>query len=168
MIRKILFKNNLWIIALICFGVLIIDISCSLLKKDTTSKKDENSSAKTEIVAGVDTEYYSTVEKEAGFQNGNIKTFASYLKKNTKYPAAALKKNQQGTVVIQFGIDCYGSIKVFSTLKSSGFKLLDNEALRAINSSPKWNPAKIKDKSVGQLFILHVKFNLKTRSIEIK
>jgi hypothetical protein len=40
--------------------------------------------------------------------------------------------------------------------------------VRAIKASPKWTPAKVKEKSVGQLFILQIKFNLKTRRVEVR
>ena len=117
----------------------------------------------------VDTEYYSMVEKPASFQNGDLVSFCStFLKKNTKYPIPALKKKQQGTVIIQFGVDCFGSLKIFSVLKSSGVKILDDEALRVLKLSPKWSPAKLGNKLVGQIFMLQIKFNARTRSVEIK
>jgi TonB family protein len=165
------YKHKIDIIAFILvvtcvIGLLIITTSCSLLKKAPAPV--ENVTPKIEATATVDTEYYSMVEKEALFQNGNINTFMVYLKKNTRYPALAQKKKQQGTTAVQFGVDCYGAVKIFAILKSSGSKTLDDEAVRAIKASPKWTPAKVKEKSVGQLFILQIKFNLKTRRVEVK
>ena len=157
---------------LFCVSVLIVVIllgssSCGV-KKVTNTENIEQTQLKNTLPADIDTEFYDVVEKPAIFQNGDIKTFFVYLKKNTKYPLQALKKNQQGSIVVQFGIDCYGSIKVFSILKSSGIKLLDNEVLRAIKSSPKWTPAKLTGKSVGQLYMAQIKFSAKTKSVEIK
>jgi|WetSurMetagenome_2_1015567.scaffolds.fasta_scaffold428893_2 TonB family protein len=154
------------LIASFILGLLITSASCSLIKKAPAPA--ETTAPKIEAAATVDTEYYSMVEKEALFQNGNINTFMTYLKKNTRYPALAQKKKQQGTAAVQFGVDCYGAVKIFALLKSSGSKILDDEAVRAIKASPKWTPAKVKDKSVGQLFILQIKFNLKTRRVEVK
>jgi periplasmic protein TonB len=159
-------RNTATALIVLVFIILITSQSC-LVKKSTTVEQVD-SSLVVPAKAQVDTEYYSTVETQASFQNGDINTFITYLKKNTKYPATALKKKQQGTTAVQFGVDCYGSVKVFAVLKSSGFKVLDNEAVRAIKSSPKWSPAKIKEVSVGQLFLLQIKFNAKTRKVEIK
>lgn len=147
----------------IVFFLLIVS-SCSINKKAAGT----NTSDALSLAANVDTEYYMKVEKPATFQGKDVNAFISYLKTNTKYPVAALKKKQQGLVAIQFGVDCYGNTKFISYLKSSKYKLLDNEAKRAILSSPKWVPAKVGSKSVGQLFILQVKFNAVKKSIEIR
>ena len=148
--------------------ILLGSTSCGVKKITSTENIEQTQLNKSTLPADIDTEFYDVVEKPAIFQNGDIKTFFVYLKKNTKYPLQALKKNQQGSAVVQFGIDCYGSLKVFSLLKSSGIKLLDNEVLRAIKSSPKWTPAKLTGKSVGQLYMAQIKFSAKTKSIEIK
>ena len=117
----------------------------------------------------VDTEFYSMVEKPALFQNGDFNTFrTTFLKTNIKYPINALKKKQQGTVIVSCGIDCFGSLKVFTILKSSGVKVLDNEAIRVLKLSPKWTPASADKKLVGQMCTFQIKFNAKTRSVELK
>ena len=152
---------------LFSFVVSIYNISCSVNKSATSSNNTDSLALAKTLTAQVDTEYYSKVEKPALFQNGDVNTFISYLKKNTKYPVAALKKKQQGTAIIQFGIDCYGAVKIFSIMKSSGVKLLDDESKRALNSSPKWTPAKTGNKSVGQLMVLQFKFSAVTRTIQI-
>jgi TonB family protein len=161
-------KTILKVAIVLSFPILFTTFSCSIKKAAKTDTSADSLYISNNNVATVDTEYYSVVEKVASFQNGDINTFMLYLKKNTRYPLNALKKKQQGTTVVQFGVDCYGSLKIFSVLKSSGIKILDDEAKRAINSSPKWVPAKIKNKSVGQLFMIQVKFNAKTKAIEIK
>jgi len=116
----------------------------------------------------VDTEYYATVETPARFQGNDIIAFLQFLKKNIKYPPAALQKGQQGTVAVQFGVNWDGKVEVFSILKSSGSKLLDNEVVRVINSSPAWEPARQQQKRVGQLFMVQVSFHARTRKIEVK
>lgn len=161
-------KKNIPILFVLFIGIAFYTNSCSVKKSTSASSNSDSLALAKNQAALVDTEYYSTVEKTAMFQNGDVNSFISYLKKNTKYPVAALKKKQQGTAFIQFGVDCYGAVKIFSIMKSSGFKLLDDEAKRSIGSSPKWVPAKIGNKSVGQLIVLQVKFNAKTRMVEIK
>lgn len=155
------------ILALVFF-VVLLQQSCMLHKKATTLPIDSSKVEKQTNIATVDTEYYSIVEKPAQFQSPDFNVFRMFLKKSTNYPYAALKKKQQGTVVIQFGVSCYGETKFFSILKSSGVKMLDDEAVRALKALPKWEPAKMGNKSVGQIFVIQVKFDAKKRSVTIK
>ncbi|MCX7987267.1 MAG: energy transducer TonB [Bacteroidales bacterium] len=116
----------------------------------------------------VDTEYYATVEIPARFQGNDVNSFLAYLKKNIKYPTNALRKGQQGLVVVQFGVNWDGRVEVFSVLKSSGSKLLDQEVIRAIQTSPNWEPAQNQKKRVGQLLMVQVNFHARTRKIDVK
>jgi TonB family protein len=152
---------------IIIIGIAFYTLSCSVKKSVSKTINSDSLAQANNQAAIVDTEYYSIVEKTAKFQNGDVNTYITYLKKNTKYPIYSLRRRQQGTVIIQFGVDCFGTVKIFSVLKSSGFKVLDDEAKRSIGSSPKWTPAKIGNKSVGQLMVLQVHFNAKTRMVEI-
>lgn len=154
------------IITIFCFG--LVCISSCIGKKPVSQIPVVDSLLMQPAKADIDTEYYSMVEKNAIFQNGDINTFKTYLKKNVKYPANALKKKQQGSAVIQMGVDCYGSVKILSVLKSSGYPLIDNEIKRAIIASPKWIPAQNQGTKVGQLHMLTFIFRLKTRAVEIK
>ena len=147
---------------------MLILSSCKTKQTVLESPKVDSSALLAAAKPEVDTEYYAVVEKPAIFQNGDINTFVSFLKKNTKYPYNALKRQQHGLVAIQFGVDCYGKVKIISTLKSSGYPLLDKEVIRAISSSPTWIPAQNQGVKVGQLFLLQFTFKFKTRSIEIK
>jgi TonB family protein len=150
---------------LVFIGFIAIFSSCKPSKAIT--EVDSNKPAQ-QTEALVDTDYYLTVQKMPEFQGGDINTFITYLQKQIKYPQAALNKKKQGLTAIQIGIDCYGKVNVLSILKSSGSKLLDNEAKRAILTSPKWNPAILDKKAVGKLYVLQFKFNATTRKIEIK
>lgn len=152
------------IILLLTIATLLIP-AC-ILKRSTVSSEKIPTEQTAEPT--VDTEYYATVEAPARFQGSDISAFQAYLKKNIKYPAAALKKRQQGTVAVQFGVNWDGKVEVFSVLKSSGYKLLDEEVVRAIKTSPAWEPAKIQNKRVGQLFMVQVSFNARTRKIDIR
>ncbi len=147
----------------ICF--LLIISSCIAMKKEKPQIQEAEEKEQKPVV---DTEYYSLVEKPAQFNGGDINNFKIYLKSNIKYPVTALKKRQQGTVVVQFGVNWDGEVEVFSILKSSGYKVLDEEAVRAIKQSPKWIPAQNQNVRVGQLYIIQVSFNVRTRKIEIK
>lgn len=70
-----------------------------------------------------------------------------FLAKSIKYPVEAQRSGKQGTVNISFVIEKDGMItnaKIVQPLYPS----LDKEALRVINSMPKWTPGKLKDGTV--------------------
>jgi len=56
------------------------------------------------------------------------------------YPALAALSGYQGTLYLQFDINKDGSLGVVEVLKSSGYKILDDEAVRAISSSAPFQP----------------------------
>ncbi len=57
-----------------------------------------------------------------------------------KYPELAALSGLQGTLYIQFDIMKDGSLGNLELLKSSGYKILDDEALRAIRNSAPFQP----------------------------
>ncbi len=57
-----------------------------------------------------------------------------------KYPELAAISGYQGTLYIKFDILKDGSLGDVEVLKSSGYKILDDEALRAIHSSAPYQP----------------------------
>ena len=70
-----------------------------------------------------------------------------FLAKSIKYPVEAQRLGKQGIVNISFVIEKDGMItnaKIVQPLYPS----LDKEALRVINSMPKWTPGKLKDGTV--------------------
>ena len=63
-----------------------------------------------------------------------------------------------GKSYIRFVVDWDGQVKDVSVFKSSGFKPLDNEAVRVVKLSPRWTAAKNNDICVPQQFVLPVEF----------
>jgi protein TonB len=57
-----------------------------------------------------------------------------------KYPELAAVSGYQGTLYIKFDILKDGSLGDVEVLKSSGYKILDDEALRSIRSSAPFQP----------------------------
>lgn len=71
---------------------------------------------------------------------GQNKGWAKYLSKNFNYPERAINNEIQGEVWIQFVVDTVGNVIEPRICKSVEFSL-DEEALRIIRSSPRWEPA---------------------------
>jgi protein TonB len=83
----------------------------------------------------------------------------TYLQTNLTYPEAARKANLQGKVFVQFVVQEDGSISDVEILKGIGGGC-DEEAVRVIAASPKWNPGKQKGVAVKQRMSVPIAFNL--------
>ena len=75
------------------------------------------------------------------FPGGGMSAFMDYIKTNMRYPASAKENGTQGRVTVQFVVDEDGSIKDSKVLRSVD-KDMDAEALRLINTMPKWKPGR--------------------------
>ena len=103
-------------------------------------------------------EIFDVVEKMPEFPGGNA-ALMSYLAKNIKYPTIAQENGTQGRVIVQFVVNKDGSI-VDAKVARSVDPYLDKEALRVINSMPKWNPGMQRNKPVRVKYTVPVVFRL--------
>lgn len=56
------------------------------------------------------------------------------------YPEQARLKNQQGTLLVKFGINKDGSLAYADVIRSSGYPILDEAAIKAIKEASPFNP----------------------------
>lgn len=147
------------------FALLVAgNISCS---QDASKKED----AKEEVVApasqevkeapaekAAEEEIFMVVEQMPEFPGG-IKELMDYLGTNVKYPENAMKKNVQGRVVVQFVVEKDGSLSEASVIRSIDPDL-DAEALRVVQTMPKWKPGMQKGQAVRVKYTLPVSFKL--------
>lgn len=80
-----------------------------------------------------------------------------YVSKNTKYPPIAKDAGIQGTVYVYFVVDKSGDVTDSKVLRPVDPRL-DAEALRVINTLPKFEPGKQRGKSVSVQYTIPVKF----------
>ena len=90
---------------------------------------------------------------------GGMQECMKWLGKNINYPAEAKEKGTQGRVIIQFVVEKDGSITEAKVARGVD-PLLDAEALRVINSSPKWKPGKQGGQPVRVKYTIPVAFRL--------
>ena len=153
--KKSYSKNEIYCFLTLCMTLYIFNIN-TLFAKDL-----QDYSQKVSIVSVErDTNYYVRVDENAGFLKGGINEFNQFLVKKLIYPDNEKINKIEGKVVAQFGVNCFGDIGFVKILRSSGNVNFDNEAIRVIKSSPKWTPAKIGKKFVGQNFMTIVTFKL--------
>ncbi len=98
------------------------------------------------------------VDKMPSFPGG-VKEMMEYLANNIKYPVMAREANIQGTVVLTFVVGKDGSITDVGVLKEIGGGCT-KEAMRVVESMPKWSPGEMKGNNVKVRFTLPVKFKL--------
>lgn len=106
----------------------------------------------------VKTEVYTVVEKMPSFPGGT-EGLMKYLAQNIKYPVVAQKEGKQGRVIVQYIIDADGSIRNVNVVRSIDTSL-DAEAVRVVESMPKWEPGMQNGEKVSVKYTLPVMFKL--------
>ena len=101
---------------------------------------------------------FDVVEVMPQYPGGQI-AMLKYIMENIKYPEQAMKEGIQGRVTVRFIVEKDGSISNVKPVLSV-HPLLDKEAVRVVNSMPKWSPGKQKGKPVRVQFNVPVMFKL--------
>ena len=97
------------------------------------------------VIKASDSLAFAKVEKESEYPGG-MAGWTTYLNNNMRYPPKAMKKNIQGTVIVQFIIDATGNVTDIEAIE--GPHMLAEEAVRLIKASGKWIPAQQDGKKV--------------------
>lgn len=147
------------------FALLVAgNISCS---QDASQTED----AKEEVVAPVSTDVTAvptdSVAKDEVFMvaeqmpefPGGMKELLKFLQDNLRYPNSAMEKNVQGRVIVQFVVEKDGTPTEFKVLRSVDPDL-DAEALRVLQTMPKWKPGMQRGEVVRVKYTVPVSFKL--------
>jgi protein TonB len=84
-------------------------------------------------------EPFAIVEIMPSFRGGDINKFRDWVQKRTNYPQAAIVNRIQGRVYLTFIVEPDGSVSNVTVVKGVD-PIIDNEAVKAIEASPKWSP----------------------------
>ena len=101
---------------------------------------------------------FDVVEVMPQYPGGPI-AMLKYLMENIKYPEQAMKEGIQGRVTVRFIVEKDGSISDVKPILSV-HPLLNKEAVRVVESMPKWTPGKQNGKPVRVRFNVPVMFKL--------
>ena len=105
---------------------------------------------------------FAVVEQKPVFQGGETgMEFTKWVFSQIKYPEEAKEEQIQGRVTLQFTIAKDGNVKDVTVAKSSGSKILDDEAVRVVSMSPQWEPGKQNGEPVNVRFTFPVVFQMK-------
>ncbi|MFV0590775.1 MAG: TonB family protein [Draconibacterium sp.] len=112
------------------------------------------------IVRNVDLgeQVFLIVEDMPVFPGGDL-ALRKYIANTVKYPVLAQEKNIQGKVYVTFVVGEDGYVKN-ATIARGVDPALDKEALRVVNSLPKWKPGKQKGKAVAVSYTVPINFVL--------
>jgi periplasmic protein TonB len=98
------------------------------------------------------------VQKLPSFPGGEAELM-KYLSENIKYPAIARENNIQGTVALSFIVEKNGSLSNVKILKDPGGGC-GKEAVRVLETMPRWTPGEANGNPVRVKFTLPVRFRL--------
>jgi len=104
---------------------------------------------------------YDHVEAMPEFPGGDA-ALLKWLQDNVKYPVEAQEKGIQGTVYLRFVVTPDGSVDNVEVVKSSN-PILDEEAVRAIKTMPKFTPGKQDGKPVYVYYQVPVRFKMEDK-----
>ena len=144
--------------------IVMLAIACVACTKTT---KTENTNTEETSIAEVTTsnteeeieEVFMVVEEKPEFPGG-MGELMTYLGSNIQYPSKAKENHWEGRAVCQFIIEKDGSISNAEIIRSSGFQLLDIEAMRVIQNMPNWTSGKQNGDSVRVKFAIPITFKL--------
>jgi protein TonB len=101
------------------------------------------------------------VEIMPTFNGGDpAREFNKYILKSLHYPEVAAQNNVSGKVIVKFVINPEGRLVKAEVIRGV-HPDLDNEALRVINSSPKWEPGIQSGHRVSVIYVFPINFVLR-------
>jgi TonB family protein len=101
---------------------------------------------------------FTVVEEMPEFPGGEA-AMRKFIAGNIKYPAEAIKEGIRGKVYVSFVVKADGSV-ADAKIARGVHPLLDNEAIRVVNSLPAWKPGKQAGKEVNVAYTVPVQFAL--------
>ena len=103
-------------------------------------------------------EPYTMVEQMPQFPGGPAELM-KYISKNLRYPAIAQENGIQGRVILRFVVTAEGNVEDVQVLRSLD-PYCDKEAVRVVQSLPKWIPGKQNGRNVPVYYTCPIVFRL--------
>ncbi len=107
----------------------------------------------------VDDQPFLIAETMPSFQGGTLNDFRNWVQKNLKFPQIALENGISGRVVLSFVIERDGRLTNIQVLQTPD-RSLSEEAIRVLNTSPKWSPGKQRNQAVRVKCNLPIEFRV--------
>jgi TonB family protein len=153
--------------AIIKFAIAMF-ISLPIISTISCDKTSDSQTVKEEIIelqspppppVEYEGEIFVIVEDMPLFEGGKSEKFREYIAQNLKYPEEAVENGLDGTVYISFIVETDGVVSNVKVIRGVA-PVLDNEAIRVVESSPKWTPGKQRGEKVRTTFTFPIIFKL--------
>jgi len=135
-------------------GMLVFFNSC--LNTDTEKSAKVETAPPAQSVNGA--EIFNVVEVPPVFPGGEV-GLMNWLQENVQYPREEAAKGNQGRVVVRFVVTDKGKVTNAEVVKNLT-PVLDQEALRVVQTLPDWTPGKQDGKAVNVYYTLPIMFKL--------
>ena len=112
-----------------------------------------------DVVVEVADKVHDIVEENAS-PEGGMQNFYRFISKNLKYPRQAKRMGIEGKVFVKFIVSKSGELTNVEIIRGIGGGC-DEEAVRIIKKSPRWNPGKQRGVPVKQRMTFPIHFKLK-------
>ena len=103
---------------------------------------------------------FQLVEEKPSFMGGDANAFSKWVNERLQYPEIAKENGIQGRVLLQFVVGADGKVSNVKVVRGVD-PALDKEAVRVVQSSPKWSPGKQRDRAVKVTYTFPVIFQLR-------
>ncbi|WP_282038163.1 energy transducer TonB [Saccharicrinis aurantiacus] len=105
-----------------------------------------------------DAPVFFIVEEMPEFPGGDLE-LRKYIAQSVKYPVIAQENGIQGRVYVQFVVSTKGAVEQVKVARGVDPNL-DKEAIRVVQSMPKWKPGKQRGKAVKVSYTVPINFVL--------
>ena len=139
--------------------ILFLSVLCANAEKPDTTIYQSCRLADSPDTKGIDDEHIKIIfDSCPQFKNG-FDDLVNYIASHVHYPLNARKNHVEGKVIISTVIEKDGRISHAEVVHSVS-RDLDEEALRVINSLPKWKPGVLHRKPVRIRYYMLVSFKI--------
>ena len=161
-------KSNRWMMLKALFVIPVATLAVSVFANTSDMSNMANAVSTTANTLSTtnmqtkqsDKKIFRVVEEMPKFKGGDAKLM-EFLMMNMKYPESAIKAKQQGRAIVGFVVRKDGTVSDVYIEKSTGYDVLDNEAMRVVKSMPAWEPGKQKGKPVNVKYFVPITFSQK-------
>ena len=161
-------KSNRWMMLKALFIIPVATLAVSVFANTSDMSNMANAVSTTANTLSTtnmqtkqsDKKIFRVVEEMPKFKGGDAKLM-EFLMMNMKYPESAIKAKQQGRAIVGFVVRKDGTVSDVYIEKSTGYDVLDNEAMRVVKSMPAWEPGKQKGKPVNVKYFVPITFSQK-------
>ena len=148
-----------WVLAVFIAVPIIFTISCNQQSTLLDDGLKDNPNASKSSNLSTEEEVFVIVEQMPTFLGESTVKFREYIAQNLEYPIIAIENGIQGRVWVSFIVEANGEVSNVKIARGVD-PILDKEAVRVVESSPRWEPGKQRGEAVRVSFAFPINFSL--------